>query len=100
MGRRSTSERSEEGDRIRAIRRTMGLSQGEMATAAGMSQTQLSLLETGARKPTLALLRRSAEASLCSVGELVGFIEGESDSLVVGHERRVPEIPKHEGPEG
>ncbi|MET8337142.1 helix-turn-helix domain-containing protein [Streptosporangium canum] len=50
------------GQQVYNRRTELGLSQTELAERAGMTQPQVSRLETGGVTPTLALLRRLAKA--------------------------------------
>ncbi|WP_326825450.1 helix-turn-helix domain-containing protein [Streptosporangium sp. NBC_01639] len=50
------------GQQVYSRRVELGLSQAELAERAGMTQPQVSRLETGGVTPTLALLRRLAGA--------------------------------------
>ncbi|MEV4184589.1 helix-turn-helix domain-containing protein [Streptosporangium canum] len=50
------------GQQVYNRRTELGLSQAELAERAGMTQPQVSRLETGGVTPTLALLRRLAKA--------------------------------------
>lgn len=50
------------GRTVKLLRQTMDLSSGDLAHAAGISRPMLSLLESGARQPSLSVLRRVAAA--------------------------------------
>lgn len=50
------------GQRIRSIRKQRGLSQEKVAYAAGLEQTQLSKIERGVVRPSVAVARRLALA--------------------------------------
>lgn len=62
------------GDRVRARRKELGLSQEAVAEAAGMKNYQaLARIERGkGENPTLATLRHLAAALQWSVAELIG----------------------------
>ena len=64
------------GERIREKIRQKGISQNQLARMAGISQSGLSTIISGANGPTESTLRAIAGALECSVGELLG--EGES----------------------
>ena len=49
-------------DPIRSLRRTAGVTQSELARAAGTSQPTVAAYEAGRKSPTLGTLRRMAEA--------------------------------------
>ncbi len=67
------SEERELGGRIRSLREDGGRSLREVAVAAGVSESFLSQVERGVASPSVASLRRIAEA----LGESVGsFFEG------------------------
>ncbi len=55
---------------IRAWREHRGLSQGDLAQAARIAETQLMEIEAGTRTPTPAALRRLARALRTHVGDL------------------------------
>jgi transcriptional regulator with XRE-family HTH domain len=48
--------------RIRALRSSRGISQAELATAAGLSRGYLSRVEIGMQSPTLEVIERLAAA--------------------------------------
>lgn len=53
---------------LRTVREMRGLSQRELAAAVGVSQSAIAQIETGRTQPTLANLKKIAEAldvSLC-----------------------------------
>jgi len=59
--------------RLRAARAAANLTQDQAAAAAGIHQSYLSLLESGARtEPTLSTLRRVAAALGRPLAELIG----------------------------
>lgn len=64
------------GERIREKIRQKGISQNQLARMAGISQSGLSTIISGANGPTESTLRAIAGALECSVGELLG--EGEN----------------------
>jgi transcriptional regulator with XRE-family HTH domain len=67
------SEERELGGRIRSLRENSGRSLREVSVAAGVSESFLSQVERGVASPSVASLRRIAEA----LGESVGsFFEG------------------------
>jgi len=50
------------GESIRIVRTKVGIRQGELAARAGVSQSMLSLIETGRRQPSMALIQKLSEA--------------------------------------
>lgn len=58
--------------RLREARRQRGLSQDELATAAGLKQSAVSHYESGRRTPSVEHLVRLAEALEISVEFLIG----------------------------
>ncbi|MFE2738199.1 helix-turn-helix domain-containing protein [Streptomyces sp. NPDC059349] len=72
------------GEQVRAWRRRRGLTQAELAAAAGTQQASVSRIEKGTDVPTLPLLERIAEAMRCNVTiTLTDRDEGISDELLV-----------------
>ena len=69
---RSPSETgvSHVGDRIRLLRRELGLSQGELARRAGINRSYLSMVENGKSSPTLDVAERLARAMEMNVSDL------------------------------
>jgi len=59
------------GSAIRIVREAKGMKLGSLAKAAGLSAPFLSLVESGAREPSLAALRRVAEALAVPVEALL-----------------------------
>lgn len=58
--------------KLRTLRRqVMMLTQGELATAAGISRGEVSHLETGKRKPLATTLRRLCIALECEPADLL-----------------------------
>lgn len=66
------------GTMLQGVRQRRGLTQAELARAAGMKQGSLSLLEGGQRLPSLPNLLRLSDALEVSVDYLLG--KGESPS--------------------
>ena len=64
------------GARIRESRNRRKLTQVQLAEAAGMTQAGLSGLESGRNEPTVATLRRIAEALKIRPGKLLDELEG------------------------
>lgn len=60
------------GPRLRALRRQRGRTLAELATATGISESTLSRLESGQRRPNLELLLPLARAYGVALDELVG----------------------------
>ena len=60
------------GEVIRARRRSLGLSQGDLATAAGVDKRQIRRYETGEQQPLFSVALAIADELGVSVGELAG----------------------------
>ncbi|WP_405778788.1 helix-turn-helix domain-containing protein [Streptomyces sp. NBC_00859] len=60
------------GPRLRELRRKHGLTLADLAAQTGISESTLSRLEGGSRKPTLELLLPLAEVYAVPLDELVG----------------------------
>lgn len=60
------------GPRLRALRRQRGVTLAELAESTGISESTLSRLESGRRRPTLELLLPLARAHGVQIDELVG----------------------------
>jgi transcriptional regulator with XRE-family HTH domain len=60
------------GGRLRALRRARGLTLAGLATATGVSESTLSRLESGQRRPTLELLLPLARIHDVPLDDLVG----------------------------
>lgn len=69
------------GARLRALRARAGLSQTELATAAGVSGSYVSLVEAGQRVPREATLDRLSRALRVTRGELLG--SAPADPLII-----------------
>jgi len=59
------------GTKIRHLREEIGYTQADLANAAGITQSQVCLLEQGTREPRIGLLQRVATALGVTVGEIV-----------------------------
>lgn len=68
----SVPEAVPSGQRVRALRLALGLTQEQLAEAADLNVIQLSNIERGATEPKLRTIVRLAEALNVSVGKLVG----------------------------
>ena len=60
------------GLRLRALRRQRGLTLADLSTATGASESTLSRLESGGRRPTLELLLPLARVYGVPLDDLVG----------------------------
>lgn len=67
------------GERIKQRRKEKHLSQVELATLTGLTQTTISALERSVNEPATASLGLIANALNCTVGELVGESETPAD---------------------
>jgi transcriptional regulator with XRE-family HTH domain len=74
---------------IRLMRLTREWSQEELGSRAGIKSSDISLLESGRRNPTLGTLQRLADAFGVECGEMVTLAE-EFESKVKLMERRSP----------
>jgi transcriptional regulator with XRE-family HTH domain len=63
------------GDAIRQLRTEAGMSQEELAEAAGTDLTQVGGIERGVRNPSYTTLLRLADALKTSVGELASLAD-------------------------
>lgn len=66
---------------IRLMRLTREWSQEELADEAGMKPSEISLLESGRRNPTLAMLQRLADAFDVRCSEMIAFAEELDDKV-------------------
>jgi transcriptional regulator with XRE-family HTH domain len=66
-----TERQVEFGDRIRARRQALGLSQEALALRAGINRTYIASLEAGRRNPSLELISKLARALETDAGKLV-----------------------------
>ncbi|WP_197371755.1 helix-turn-helix domain-containing protein, partial [Streptomyces clavuligerus] len=60
------------GPRLRALRRDRGITLADLATTTGVSESTLSRLENGQRRPTLELLLPLARTYNVPLDDLVG----------------------------
>jgi transcriptional regulator with XRE-family HTH domain len=66
------------GDRVRAQRQRLDLSQEALAAQASINRTYIASLEGGRRNPSLDLMARLATALGVDLGELVGGLQMKS----------------------
>jgi len=78
------------GDRMRARRLDLGLTQEEVAHRMGMDRAYVGALETGLRNPTLDTIGRVAVALGCGAAELVEGIERAKGRTRTGRRARGP----------
>jgi transcriptional regulator with XRE-family HTH domain len=71
------------GQRIRHLRKRAGISARALASKAGLTQSHLSKLETGAAKPSLEALERICRAMGVSLAEF--FAAGEEQLCLPAH---------------
>ena len=64
------------GDRVRAYRQRLGLSQESLAANASINRTYIASLEAGRRNPSLDLMARLALALDVDLGELLRGLQG------------------------
>jgi len=63
------------GERIREVRVTRGLTQGDLAELCGTSIAAISHIERGTKVPTITTLVRLADALECKVTKLVEVLD-------------------------
>lgn len=61
------------GKNLKATRERAGLSQTEVAGAAGVSQPNIARIETGTQNITLETMKRLADAVGSEIGDLLGI---------------------------
>lgn len=69
----NTSVTQKLGKRIRLLRREAGLTQEQLALAAGTSQTHISSIETGQQGAGIVLLDKLARALGVSVADVMNY---------------------------
>jgi transcriptional regulator with XRE-family HTH domain len=72
------------GRAIYALRKEKGLKLEEVALDAGTDSGHLSRIETGSRKPSLAMLEKIAAAMGVRISQIVAMAEGETISVATG----------------
>lgn len=81
------------GQRLRDIRKSLGLSLAEVATATTISPSFLSLVELGKSDITIGRLTRLAEFYKITFDELLGGAEAEELDIIRGHGRQLIHSP-------
>lgn len=71
MTEKQSAECAAFGRALRALRKSMGLSQDELAAAAGVHRTYVGGVERGERNPTLSTIFRLSEALGVTPAELL-----------------------------
>lgn len=88
------------GKRLEAIRADIGLSQTALAERAGTSQSAISQMERGERKPSFGMLRKLAGALRVSPSHLLGGdvdgLETEDEQAHFRQYRSLPDPAKKE----
>ena len=95
---------SDYGNRIKQLRESLGLSQEELASVAGISQRQISYYENGKNKPTAEIINRLSNALNTTSDYLLGMTDNlnreiHDESDLSGEELRIIEIIRHVKPE-
>ena len=67
-------------NKIKDMREAKGMSQDQLATAAGLSRPFLSTIETGAAVPTVAKAASIASALGCSLDDLFPTQNGQEET--------------------
>ena len=67
--------------KLRRLREAMGVTQEELATAAGISQGAISMIENGTRKPSYDVLLKVAVKLDCLVDELIDRPDLDDDGV-------------------
>jgi transcriptional regulator with XRE-family HTH domain len=75
---------------IREARRRAGLTQAELATRAGVPQSTIGRIESGARVPSTALAERLVRAAGYELRVGLGELDAETDSLFERTLERTP----------
>lgn len=73
------STKEDFGVRVRALRRTTGLSQEHFADRVGVSRTHMGKIETGKANPTLEVIVRLAKGLDLSLAELFATLDRRPD---------------------
>lgn len=89
----STSVETNLGQRLRDIRKELGLSLTEVASATAISPSFLSLVELGKSDITIGRLTRLAEFYKITFDELLGAAEAEELDIIQGHGRQLIHSP-------
>lgn len=61
------------GERVRKLRKEKGMSQEQLADAAGIERSYMGTIERGERNPTLLKVHNIAKALKVSAGQLLPF---------------------------
>jgi len=95
--------RKELGQRIRALRRQRDLTQGELATTLGLTQSNVSAIERGARGITIHQVVQLATILRAATDEILGRkpIAADKDSLVRDRRfrrrlQKIDQLPKRD----
>lgn len=72
------------GDRLRAARERMGMSQEELAARIGAAQTQITRYEKNNSQPSQVVLIRIAEALSVSTDFLLGLVSDPDGHITLG----------------
>ena len=73
------STKADFGVRVRALRRTTGLSQEHFADRVGVSRTHMGKIETGKANPTLEIIVRLAQGLDLTLAELFATLDRHPD---------------------
>ena len=68
------------GSELRKARRAAGMTQEQLAFAAGVDRTYISMLENDKKSPTLDLLWRLCDALEVSASKLIARVEKSRDT--------------------
>lgn len=71
------------GERVRSVRRTLGLTMAQLAESASLSTAMLSRIENGRTSPSLSTLNRLARATNVPITSFFRGLDEEHDAVLV-----------------
>jgi transcriptional regulator with XRE-family HTH domain len=82
------------GERVRALREALGLTQQKLADGGGLSRDDVSRIETGRNKARSSRVRKGLATGFgLSLEAMFAFVEGELSVAAAAKSAKPPEVP-------
>ena len=80
------------GNNIRALRKAAGITMKQFGAIMGVSESTISLYETGKNEPDISMLKKMSEYFNVSIDALLGY-EPENNQTIKNQQTSIPGLP-------